>query len=49
MRFLPFTLGDMNSVYIDPVASVASPATTFANVDTAAEGVSFDAPDNVAT
>ena len=47
--FIPFTVGDINSVYIDPVASVASPATTFANVDSIAEGVSFDAEDKVAT
>ena len=47
--FIPFTVGDINSLYIDPVASVASPAGTFENVDTVAEGVSFDAEDKVAT
>ena len=47
--FLPFTVGDINSLYIDPVSSVASPATTFSNVDSIAEGVSFDAEDKVNT
>jgi hypothetical protein len=47
--FIPFTVGDINSLYIDPVASVASPATTFANVDSVAEGVTFDAEDKVNT
>ncbi len=36
-------------MYIDPAATVVPPATTFANVDTAAEGVTFDAQDKVAT
>ena len=36
-----------NSVYIDPAATVGPAATTFENVDTVAEGVTFDIQDKV--
>ena len=48
LAFVPFNFGALtNSVYIDPAATVGPAATTFENVDTAAEGVTFDIQDKV--
>ncbi len=48
LAFVPFGFPAVtNSIYIDPAATVGPAAATYANVDTSAEGVTFDVQDKV--